>query len=71
MKCMNKKVVQARQTLQAQVVKEAEEKRWNSLTPEEQEKELAQREADAARARKILRDTAVLASCFSPYSTFF
>ncbi len=71
MKCLNKKVVQARQTLQAQVAREAEEKRWNSLTPEEQEKELAEREARQEKARKIIRDTAALAGYLNgPYSKF-
>ena len=56
MKCLNKKVTAYKNTLQSQRAQEAEEARWNSLTPEEQEKELAERESKMQTGMRALRD---------------
>lgn len=56
MKCMNKKVVQVKHELQAEKNRAAEEARWNSLTPEEQEKELAEKEAKMQTGMRAFRN---------------
>lgn len=56
MKCLNKKVVARKHEFQGQREREAEEARWNSLTPEEQEKERAEKEERMKKAMKALSD---------------
>lgn len=56
MKCLNKKVMQTKHELQSQRERAAEQARWNSLTPEEQEKELTEREARIATGMRAFRD---------------
>ena len=71
MKCMNKKALQNKRILETQREREAEEIRWNSLTPEEQEKELAEREARHKRVVKTLSDMGKIMSYFDgPYGKF-
>lgn len=56
MKCMNKKVKAYKYKLQ----QEAEEARWNSLTPEEQEKELKELTKAFEKGKKAMSDLAII-----------
>lgn len=56
MKCLNKKVVQKKRAIRLETEKIQEETRWNSLTPEEQKKELAEREAKIQTGMRALKN---------------
>lgn len=56
MKCLNEKVVQKKRALRLETEKTQEEIRWNSLTPEEQKKELAERETKMQTGMRALKD---------------
>ena len=69
MKCMSKSVMATKQKLEAERERQAEEIRWNSLTPEQQEAELADREARHERVFQILSDLGkIINHIGGPYS---
>lgn len=69
MKCMNKKAMETKRKLEAEREREAEEIRWNSLTPEQQEAELAEKEARHEKVVKILSDLGkIMNQIGGPYS---
>ena len=71
MKCMSKSVMETKQKLQAEREREAEEIRWNSLTPEQQEAELAEREARRERVFQTLSDLGkIMNHIDGPYGKF-
>ena len=71
MKCMSKKAAQNKRELEAQREREAEEIRWNNLTPEEQKAELIEREARRERAMQTLSDMGKIMNYIDgPYGKF-
>ena len=71
MKCMNKKAIETKRKLEAEREREAEEVRWNSLTPEQQEAELAEREERHERVVQTLSDLGKIMSYIGgPYGKF-
>ena len=71
MKCMSKSVMATKQKLEAERERKAEEIRWNSLTPEQQEAELAEKEVRHAKVFQILSDLGkIMSHIDGPYGKF-
>lgn len=71
MKCMNKKAMQNKRRIEAEEERKAEEIRWNSLSPEEQEVELAEREARHKKVMQTLNAMGQISSIIGgPYGKF-